>query len=60
MRIGKSKIFLFLCLSFLAGITLAKYLNFYLMAVAAIFFYRSPRSVPIHISSRLVGGISRF
>ena len=38
MRIGKSKIFLFLCLSFLGGVAVAKYLNLYLMAIAAIIF----------------------
>src|SRR3989338_2438713 len=38
MRLGKSKIFLFLCLGFLVWVALAKYLNFYLMAVAAIIF----------------------
>ncbi|KKW22349.1 MAG: internalization-related competence protein ComEC/Rec2 protein [Parcubacteria group bacterium GW2011_GWA2_51_12] len=38
MTLGKSKIFLFLCLSFLGGVAVAKYLNLYLMAIAAIIF----------------------
>ncbi len=38
LKIGKSKIFLGFCLSFMAGVGLGRYLNFPIMAVAAMVF----------------------
>lgn len=38
MKLGKSKIFLLLCLAFIVGVFLGKYLNYYLMAALAMFF----------------------
>lgn len=38
MRLGKSKIFLLFCLSFIVGVALGQYLNNYVMAISAMFF----------------------
>ena len=38
MTLGKSKIFLLFCVSFLAGVALGQYLNFQIMAIEAVIF----------------------
>lgn len=38
MKFGKSRIFLLLCLSFIVGIFLGNYLNYYIIALAAMIF----------------------
>lgn len=38
MKLGKSKIFLFLCLSFILGVFSGSYLNYYVMAFLAMIF----------------------
>lgn len=50
MKLGKSKIFLFFCLSFIFGVFVGKFLNSYVMAMLALFFiilltlfWRSPK-----------------
>jgi len=38
VKFEKSKIFLFFCLSFVAGVGAGRYVNYYIMAIAAMFF----------------------
>ncbi len=38
MKLGKSKIFLLFCLSFIVGVFLGNYLNYYVIAVSAMIF----------------------
>lgn len=38
MKIGKSKIFLLFCLSFIVGVFLGNYLNYYIIALSAMIF----------------------
>lgn len=38
MKLGKSKIFLLFCLSFIIGVFLGRFMNYYFMAIAAMIF----------------------